>query len=55
MDLNFKYEKAPRGTSRLSKVIEEAQQKRKQDATLRLARIANGADPSHKNGTPFSK
>jgi hypothetical protein len=55
MDLNYKYEKAPKGTSRLSKVTEEAQQKRKQDAQLRLATIANGKSPAHRNGTPYAK
>lgn len=54
MDLQFKYENAPKG-SKFSKVVEDVLQKRKEAATLRLARIANGADPKYRNGTPFVK
>lgn len=49
MDIMFKYESCCKG-SKLSKVVEDAVQKRKEDATLRLARIANGKDPRYKNG-----
>jgi hypothetical protein len=53
MNLSFTYEAAPRG-SKFSKVVEDARQKRRDDATLRLARIQNGAEPGYvkpgKNG-----
>jgi len=46
MDQIFQFAKG----SRKSKVVENAVQKFKDDATLRLARIANGKEASHKNG-----
>lgn len=46
MDQIFQFAKG----SRLSKVVEDATQQFKDDAKLRLARIANGKEPSHKNG-----
>lgn len=35
-----------------SKVVEIARQKFRDDATLRLARIANGVQPEYQNGHP---
>jgi hypothetical protein len=53
MNLSFKYEAGPKG-SKFSKVVEEAHAKRRDEATLRLARIANGKEPGYvksgKNG-----
>jgi len=49
MNLNFTYEAGPK-CSRKSKVVEEAKQKAAQDAQLRLARIANGAEPGYVKG-----
>jgi hypothetical protein len=43
-----------KGESRKSDVVEDAVQRRKDEAQLRLARIANNAEPSHKNGHPKS-
>lgn len=49
MNLNFTYEASPRG-SRFSKVVEEVRQRKRDEATLRLARIANGAEPGYVKG-----
>jgi hypothetical protein len=49
MDLAFKYEAAPKG-SRFSKVIEETQARRRDEAKLRLARIQNGKEPGYEKG-----
>jgi len=49
MNLVFTYEAAPK-SSRFSKVVEEANAKRRDEATLRLARIANGKDPRYVKG-----
>jgi hypothetical protein len=49
MNLSFTYEAAPKG-SRFSKAVEDANQKRRDDATLRLARIANGKEPGYCKG-----
>jgi hypothetical protein len=49
MNLSFTYEAAPKG-SKFSPVVEEAQAKRRDAATLRLARIANGKSKAHRNG-----
>lgn len=39
-----------RGESRTGKVIDEVMTRHKEACMLRLARIANGKEPSHKNG-----
>jgi hypothetical protein len=49
MDLIFTYEAAPK-CSRLSKVIEETQARRRDEAKLRLARIQNGKEPGYVKG-----
>lgn len=54
MKLSFTYEAAPKG-SKFSPVVEEANARRRDEATLRLARIANGKSPKHRNGTPYEK
>jgi hypothetical protein len=38
-----------RGDKRTSQVVEDAVQRRKEDALLRLARITNGKHPDYKN------
>jgi hypothetical protein len=52
MDQAYKCYCKSRGDSRKSQVVEDAVQRQKEDAQLRLARIANNAEPSHKNGHP---
>lgn len=42
---------AVRGDSNKTQTIENALALEKEAAELRLARIQNGAEPSHKNGT----
>lgn len=37
-------------SSRIAHTVERARAMEKEAAELRLARIANGADPKHKNG-----
>jgi hypothetical protein len=37
-------------TSRLTKTVEDAAAKHKEECEQRLARIQNGKEPSHKNG-----
>jgi hypothetical protein len=54
MDQAYKCFCKQKGESRRSQVVEDAVQRRKEDAQLRLARIANNAEPSHKNGHPKS-
>lgn len=49
MDTAFKCYIRQRGWLRTSKVVEDAVQRRKEDAILRLARIQNGAHPDYKN------
>jgi hypothetical protein len=49
MNLSFTYEAAPKG-SKFSPAVETANQRRRDEATLRLARITNGKSPEHKNG-----
>ncbi len=39
-----------KGISRLSTAVEDAMAKRKDAAILRLARIQNGAEKTHRNG-----
>lgn len=55
MDQAYKCYCKQRGESRKSGVVEDAVQRRKDEATLRLARIANNAEPSHKNGHAKAK
>lgn len=38
-------------TSNLTKAVEDARAIRAEEAELRLARIMNGKEPSHQNGT----
>jgi hypothetical protein len=49
MNLVFKYEAAPKG-SKFSKVVEDTRQRDRDNATLRLARIVNGAEPGYVKG-----
>jgi hypothetical protein len=49
MNLDFTYETGPK-TSKFSRVVEDARQKRAQDAKLRLARIQNGKEPGYTKG-----
>lgn len=39
-----------RGCGRITQVVEDAKRRHAEDCQLRLARIANGKDPEHKNG-----
>lgn len=49
MNLSFTYEASPKG-SKFSKVVEEANAKRRDESTLRLARIQNDKHPGYTNG-----
>lgn len=40
------------GISRYTDAVEAVNAKRKEDAELRLARIANGVEPAYQNGHP---
>jgi hypothetical protein len=54
MNLSFTYEAAPKG-SKFSPVVEEANARRRDEATRRLAVIANGKDPAYINGKALPK
>jgi hypothetical protein len=43
-----------KGLGRYSSAVEEVKAKHKEACELRLARIQNNAEPSHKNGHPKS-
>jgi hypothetical protein len=44
-----------RGVSRLSKAVEEVMTRRREECTLRLARIQNGKHPEYINGAGGKK
>jgi len=55
MDQAFIYYTKFKGLGARSEVVEDARQRAKEDAQLRLARITNGVHPDYINGNPKDK